>query len=120
MNIYTVSRIMESFNFTYYHFPIPENEANYNSHCFVKEGDGVINSTSIVYSELLCKIGFTFTISISICGTLLNSLTLITLLYNKSIRKERFTPIIISLASCNLLFSIIVLPIKGSRFYYRS
>ena len=110
---------MLSTNFTYTIRQIPTNESNYNLKCYVKEGEGLSNTTSIAYSEPLCQIVFAFSILMSICGTILNALTIITLLNTKSIRKERFTPIVMSLASCNLLFSIIVLPMNGSRFYYR-
>ena len=106
-------------NFTYHYRTLSSNETKYNSHCYVKEGAGLINTTSFVYSEDLSKLGFILTLLMSICGTTLNALIVITLLKNKSIRKERFTPIVISLASCNFLFSIIVLPIKSSRLYHR-
>ena len=106
-------------NFTYQYRSISSNETKYNSYCYVKEGADLINTTSFVYSEDLSKLGFIVTLLMSICGTTLNALIVITLFKNKSIRKERFTPIIISLSSCNFLFSIIVLPIKSSRLYHR-
>ena len=106
-------------NFTYHYRPLSLNDTQYNSYCYVKEGADLKNTTSFVYSEDLCKLGFVLTLLMSICGTTLNALIVITLFKNKSIRKERFTPIVISLASCNFLFSIIVLPIKSSRLYHR-
>ena len=106
-------------SFAYHGHKFSENETLYNSYCYMKEGENLENTTSFVYSEDLCRAGFIVTLLMSICGAILNALTIITLFHNKSIRKERFTPIIISLSSCNFLFSIIVLPINSSRLYHR-
>ena len=110
---------MTSINVSYYKQDLPDNDSYYNKECFVKHGEGIENTTSFVYTGFLSDVGLYFTGFMAISGVFLNSLTIITLLYNRSTREERFTPIIISLATCNLLFSFLVLPINASRFYYR-
>ena len=77
-------------NFAYHGHKFSENETLYNSYCYMKEGEFLKNATSFVYSEDLCTVGFIFTLLMSICGAILNALTIITLFHNKSIRKERF------------------------------
>ena len=94
-------------------------ELSYNTICSMKYGEGIPNKTSLVYPEALLDVGLFFTMLAAFCGIFLNLLVIITLLHDRVIRKEKFTPIIISIATCDLLFSAIVLPINSTRCYYR-
>ena len=94
-------------------------ELGYNTICSMKYGEGIPNKTSLVYPEPLLDVGLFFTILSAFCGIFLNLIVIITLLHDRVIRKEKFTPIIISIATCDLLFSAIVLPINSTRCYYR-
>ena len=110
---------MSLINITYSGINLTDDGSNYNEMCFLKQGEGLSNDTSIVYKDLWLDIGSVISFTLAVIGVLLNSLTIITLLCNAHIRKERFTPFIVSIATCDLLFSATVLPINGIRFYYR-
>ena len=105
-------------NVSYYTINITR-EFSYNTKCWMKYGEGIPNSTSLVYPEELLDFGLFFSMLTTFGGVFLNLLVIITLLHDRVIRLERFTPIIISIATCDLLFSAIVLPINSTRCYYR-
>ena len=109
---------MVSNNVSYYTINITSN-LSYNTKCWMKYGEGIPNNTSIVYPEELLDFGLFFSMLTTFGGVFLNLLVIITLLHDRVIRLERFTPIIISIATCDLLFSAIVLPINSTRCYYR-
>ena len=105
-------------NVSYYTINITR-KLSYNTKCWMKYGEGIPNSTSLVYPEELLDFGLLFSMLTTFGGVFLNLLVIITLLHDRVIRLERFTPIIISIATCDLLFSAIVLPINSTRCYYR-
>ena len=54
----------------------------------------------------------------SIMGATFNLITIMALLNDLSMRKHITTPFVISLATSDLLFSIIILPLMAARFFY--
>ena len=107
------------YNDVSYHKINITSNVSYNTKCWMKYGEEIPNNTSLVYPEKLLDFGLFFSMLTTFGGVFLNLLVIITLLHDRVIRLERFTPIIISIATCDLLFSAIVLPINSTRCYYR-
>ena len=108
-------------NLTHLHYhEVNLTNSFYNTKCYLKHGEGLFsNQTEYVYSPLHSNIAATGAVVISFLGFSLNSLVIAGLLNDKMIRKEVFTPFIISLALTDALFSILGLPVKATIFFLR-
>ena len=88
-------------------------------HCYLKvDMESMLdNSTASCYStaeSIIGGLGATFE---GIAGTFLNALVILALLKNASLRKEYLTPSIVSLATTDLLFSMVTLPMVAIRYF---
>ena len=75
------------------------------------------NDTGYCYStaeSIIAGLGATIQ---SIAGTFLNLLVILALLNNDNLRKQYFTPSIISLSMTDLLFSMFTLPMLAIRYF---
>ena len=72
---------------------------------------------SFLYSEVESISAGIVTAIQSICGTILNFLVILALIRSEEIRKEYFTPTIISIAIANFIHSIYTLPILSCYFF---
>ena len=74
-------------------------------------------SPDYIYSNgesILGGLGATFQ---SIAGTILNTLVIVALLKNKSLRQEYLTPVIVSLSITDLVFSTVTLPMLADHYF---
>ena len=107
-------------NIGYYEVNLTNIQSLYNLKCFLRNNtERIENDTLFIYSEIESVSAGVCAAIISIFGTLLNMLIIIALLKSTEIRKEDFTRFVISLALCDLAFSIFVLPFNATRFLLR-
>ena len=93
--------------------------SSFHTECYLKQGCGLNNDTAFVYSELESNISVTCASIISILGFSLNFMVIVALFKTPKLRREDFSPYIVSLALNDTVFSLFVLPINAARFYYR-
>ena len=105
-----------------YHYKVnlTQNESLYNTKCYLNVGLGWYpNDTIFVYSETQSVLTGICAAVIGVLGAVLNSIIIVALIKNSNIRKEDFTPFILSLALSDLLFCVLVLPFNAARFFQR-
>jgi len=104
----------------HYEVNLTTDESFYNSKCFLRNyTERTENDTLFVYSELESVTAGVCAVIISTFGTLLNIIIILALLKSIEIRKEDFTRFVISLALCDIAFSLFVLPFNAVRFLLR-
>ena len=114
---YNESHMVEGKNVSHYH-KVELEDAHMNQ-CYLKVDmmSKLSDSTDYVYTEeesILGGLGATIE---AIAGSILNFLVIAALTKNTHLRKQYMTPSIVSLATTDLLFSLITLPMLSHHYF---
>ena len=114
------SHLVEGKNVSHYHLVDLENN-DYMKKCYLKVdmNSKLDESTDYVYSEMQSTLGGVGATIESILGIILNLLVIVALVENPYIRKQYLTPAIVSLATTDLLYSFITLPMQAHNYFSR-
>ena len=116
---YNISHMVEGKNVSHYHKV--ELEDAHMEECYLKVDmmSKLSNSTDYVYSETESILGGLGATIEAIAGSILNFLVIAALTKNAHLRKQYMTPSIVSLATTDLLFSLITLPMLSHHYFSR-
>lgn len=104
---YNISHLVEGQNVSHYHLVNLNGTHEYNQECYLKVDVNSLldDNPAYCYSTAASIVGGLGATIQSILGTFLNLLVIIALVNNASIRKEYFTPSVISLQQ-RIFFSV--------------
>ena len=116
---HTICQVNECKNISHYHLVNITGSSTSMTECYLKVSlDSKLNdSTSYVYSttdSVIAGIGSTI---LAIVGTFLNFVVILALLRCNKLRKEYLTPSVVSLATTDLLYSMLTLPMLAMRYF---
>ena len=116
---YNMSHMVEGKNVSHYHRVVLEDA--HMEECYLKVDmmSMLSNSTDYVYSEAESILGGLGATIEAIAGSILNFLVIAALTKNTHLRKQYMTPSIVSLATTDLLFSLITLPMLSHHYFSR-
>ena len=114
------SHLIDGKNVSHYHLVDLEDNA-YMDKCYLKVDmtSSLNDSTEYVYSEMESLLGGVGATIESIFGIILNLLVIVALVENPYIRKQYLSPAIVSLATTDLLYSLITLPMQAHNYFSR-
>ena len=106
-------------NISHYHLVNITNSSTSMTECYLKvDFDSKLDdSTSYVYSTTESVIAGVGSTILAIVGTFLNFLVILALLKCNKLRKEYLTPSVVSLATTDLLYSMLTLPMLALRYF---
>ena len=114
------SHLIDGKNVSHYHLEKLEDN-DYMDECYLKVdmNSNLNDSTEYVYNEMESTLGGVGATIESIFGIILNLLVIVALVENPYIRKQYLSPAIVSLATTDLLYSFITLPMQAHNYFSR-
>lgn len=106
-------------NISHYHLMNLSGANEYNKDCYlnVDLGSELNFRTEYSYSSAASIFAGLCSTFLSISGSLLNILVILALMKDPTLRKQQCTPPLISLATTDLIYSILTLPMLGTTYF---
>ena len=116
---YNISHLVEGQNVSHYHKVKLEN--SFMEECYLKvdHRSNLSQSTDYCYSMAESILGGLGATTEAIAGSILNFIVIFALTKNAHLRKQYMTPCIVSLATTDLLFSLVTLPMLSHHYFSR-
>ena len=116
---YNKSHMQSGKNISHYHLASLTNALMKECYLKVDMRSKLDDSTDYCYSEAESILGGLGATTEAIAGSILNFIVILALTKNSHLRKQYMTPCIVSLATTDLLFSLVTIPMLSQHYFSR-